>query len=266
MLEVMLNPGLSDGGRWACLRPLCGKDEAVIDDCSDLEANRLLDRLLVQAPGTRVGPGTVCKLAVADRDRLLAALYRHHYGERVEGSLECRSCGASFDMTFELAQLTSNMDRSDGSLATGPDSEGLYTLPDGRRFRLPTSEDQRSVVGLQPETAATTLLERCVVEGHPATDRESLEAAMAAVGATLDIDLDAKCPRCGAEHQVRFDIRAHLLGALALEKTWLVHEVHMIATAYGWNLAEILGLSRESRRAYVRLIEADRASRRRRSP
>jgi hypothetical protein len=55
----------------------------------------------------------------------------------------------------------------------------------------------------------------------------------------------------------------YLLRALAYEKQFLIHEVHRIALAYGWGYDEILSLTREDRRGFVRLIETDFAARRR---
>lgn len=265
MLQVMLDPGLPDG-RLACLRPLAGRDEVAIDAPNDLAAVRLLDGLLVQAPGTGIGPGRASELTISDRDRLLIALYRHYYGEPIEGSAACRACGKTFDLAFDLAELIGTFERRERSLATGPDPEGAYTMRDGRRFRLPNAEDQRSILGLETEEAMTKLLQRCVLEGDVAADREQLEAAMAEAGPMLDLELEAECPDCGTHQKVHFDICSHLLGALASERPWLTHEVHAIATTYGWSLDEILGLSREDRRAYARLIEGDQSRRRRGRP
>ena len=74
MFQIQLRPGLP-GGRWACLRSLCGHDEALIDGTSPWEATVFLDRLLVETPGTSVGPGRAWDLALSDRDRLLATIY-----------------------------------------------------------------------------------------------------------------------------------------------------------------------------------------------
>jgi hypothetical protein len=265
VLHVALDPGLP-GGRFACLRELCGHDEVAVDDTSDLAATLLLSRLLVAAPGTRVGPEAAWDLPIPDRDRLLAAIYRHQYGERVESSVACQGCGAPFDLEFDLDRLTRRLERPERPSASGPDDEGTYRTDDGRRFRLPNGADLRSVVGLEPERAVAILLERCVVEGDANADRERIEAAMAAVGPTLDLDLDATCPECELAQPVRFAMHLHLLALLAAERVWLAHEVHAIATAYGWSLQEILALTREDRHAYVRLIEADRGSRWRDAP
>src|SRR5690606_15514987 len=83
MIEVDLKPGLR-GGPWARLRELRGDDElwaAQGRGASSLVAVELLDRLLVAAPGTTIAPGRARELAVGDRDRLLAAIYRHTFGK-----------------------------------------------------------------------------------------------------------------------------------------------------------------------------------------
>lgn len=262
MLPVALRPGLQGGG-WACLRSLCGHDEAFINGTGAVEAIDFLDRLLVEALGTTVGPGKAKALAICDCDRLFAAIYLNYFGERIEGTALCRNCNEPFESSFSLHDLMTSLEAGAAAKATGPDEEGIYTLPDGRRFRLPTAEDQYSVIGLEAEKAAAALLERCLVEGDPMESPELLQAAMDEVGAVLDLDLDASCPKCGALQGVRFDIQTYLLRALAYEKRFLNHEVHRIAMAYGWGHEAILNLTREDRRAFVRLIEADQAGRRR---
>lgn len=265
MQVVQLSPGLR-GGRWARLRPLCGHDETAIGDGGPLDGIALLDRLLVKMPGTTVGPGTAKDLPVCNCDRLFAALYLQYFGEQVEGTGTCRQCGASFEVAFSLQDLLTDLGKEEGLHATGPDEDGVYTLTDGRRFRLPTTADQLSVLGMDAKEGATTILKRCVVEGEPAIHPELLQAAMDEVGPLLDLDLDAACPECGASEHVRFDIQSYLLRMLTHEKRFLVRELHLIAVAYGWRYEEILSLTREDRRAFVGLIQSEREGRRRLRP
>lgn len=262
MMQVPLNPGLR-GGKWAGLRSLCGDDEAFVNGTSSAEAVAFLDRVLVEAPGTTVGPGKAKDLAVCDCDRLFAAIYLQYFGERIEGTALCRDCNEPFESSFSLRDLMASLEDGRRARATGPDEEGTYTLPDGRRFRLPTADDQYSLVGIEAEKAAAALLERCVVEGDPREDPALLQAAMDEVGAVLDLDLEAACPKCGALQSVQFDIQTYLLRALAYEKRFLNHEVHRIAMAYGWGHEEILSLTREERRAFVQMIEAEQVMPRR---
>lgn len=265
MLQVALRPGLR-GGKWACLRPLCGHDEAYLDHIGSVEAIAFLDRLLVEAPGTTVSPGTAGQLAVCDCDRLFAAIYLKYFGEWVESTVTCSDCNKAFELSFPLRDLMANLAGGAADKADGPDEEGIYVLRDGRRFRLPTADDQHSVMGLGAEESVAALLARCVVEGDATKDPDLLQTAMDEVGGVLDLDLDAACPECGTAQAVRFDIQAYLLRALSYERRFLSHEVHRIATSYGWGYEEILNLTREDRRTFARLIEADQTARRRVRP
>lgn len=256
MLKVQLKPGLK-GGQWAYLRPLCGHDEVFIQGKGLHEATQLLDRLLVANPETTLRAGQASNLAVCDCDRLFAELYLTYFGEQVESTVACQNCAQPFELRFSLRKLIAALNRSTITQATGPDEEGIYSLADGRRFRLPTVRDHDDLIGLSPTQALATLLKRCVVTGDPISDSESLQSAMDEVGAVLDLDLDALCPHCEASQTVQFDIQTYVLRAIAFEQRFLNREVHRIAMAYGWGYQEILNLSREDRRTFVRLIEAD---------
>ena len=94
--QIYLN--FVDGSSWACVREIIGFDEQSIDGTGILSAIRLLDRLLVNAPGTNVGPGYAVNLTSADRDRLLTAIYIRIYGSRVESTVNCKNCEKPFDI------------------------------------------------------------------------------------------------------------------------------------------------------------------------
>ena len=262
MLHVGLNPGIV-GGRWARLRPLCGHDEASINGPDAVDQIAFLDRLLTDAPGTTVGPGKAADLAVCDCDRLFASIYLDCFGERIEGRTACADCREFFDFSFFLAEMMGRLAETTAAEVSGPDREGIFTLANGCRFRLPTAGDQRQLAGLDPSDAAAALLSRCIVEGEPSEDAESLQTTMEQVGPLLDLDLDAICPRCGARQTVRFDIQSYLFRALAYERQFLNYEVHCIAMAYGWGYQEVLSLNREDRRTFVGLIQSTRHAKRR---
>ena len=264
MPDIELNPGIP-GGRWARLRPLCGHDESVVHESGAVDVIAFIDRLLVPAPGTAVGPGCAARLTVSDCDRLYASIYRQYFGDRVEGRARCATCHEPFDLSFLLPALVDDL-AARQSRAAGPDERGIFTAPDGRRFRLPTAGEQVEVRGIGTDEAVAALLARCVVEGDPLRDADTIEDAMAQAGALLDVDLDAVCPHCDAAQTVRFDMQSYLFRTLAHEKRFLLHEVHRIATAYGWAYDETMRLPREDRRRFVQLIEAERVARRRPAP
>lgn len=254
MLCVLLDPGI-DGRRRAFLRSLTGADELA----ADAGALTLLDRLLV-AGSQAIHPGEAARLAVADRDRLLAAIQRGVFGDRIEADAPCRDCGRPFAVAFSLAALVDGQRIRHPEGVAGPDDAGRYRL-DEVTFRLPTSEDLEALVGLPTGHARASLLARCIVEGRGAGREAEIEAAMAALGPTLDGDLEATCPHCATRQDVRFAIDCYLLRCLANERRFLLHETHRIARAYGWSHEAIMALARRDRQDYVRLIDAERQGR-----
>jgi hypothetical protein len=142
MLQITLRPGLQ-GGTWACLRPICGHDEAFINGTSSAEPVAFLDRLLREAPGTTVGSGKAKELAVCDCDRLFAAIYLKYFGERIEGRSLCRDCNEPFESIFSLRDLMASLEDDAAAKATGPMRKASTHCPtagdfDCRRLKIGT--------------------------------------------------------------------------------------------------------------------------------
>ena len=142
----------------------------------------------------------------------------------------------------------------------GPDERGTFLLPDGRRIRAPTVGDVEHAVR---SVDIAALRHACVLEGDADADPELLDAALEAAAPALTRDVAATCPHCAAAQPVRFDLANFLVASLARERPFLLREMHLLARAYGWSLAEILSLNRDDRRALARLCEAERAAARR---
>lgn len=245
------------GGMRVGLRELCGYDEEAVHGADTMSAVELLDRLLVDAPGATLHPGSAARLTAAERDRLLAIVYQHTYGPRIAGTLHCQQCGSAFDLDFALPALLADLASLPQTTGVQPGPAGTYLLPDGRRFRLPTAEDEFAVWHLPPDEAEKSLLARCVVEGDPAVAPQTLQAAMREAGPLLNTELEARCPECGQRQTLGFDLQSYLLSALRFERQQLTREVHRLALMYRWSRPDILGLTRSQRRALVALIEAE---------
>ena len=87
-----------DGARTLRLREPTGQDELALDGIDTSAATAFLSRLVDR-------PDDVAALAATDRDGLLAALHRGLWGDRILTSLECPSCSAMYDLSFELSAL-----------------------------------------------------------------------------------------------------------------------------------------------------------------
>jgi hypothetical protein len=252
LFEVPITPH-SGGPRYALLRELSGREEAFATEPSPLVASELVGRLLAGAPAD------VWSLGVCDRDRLIAELYTRCYGDRIDATAPCRECGKSFAIGFSLDELLAGRVPSRPDGVEGPDEDGTYRLDGGCRFRLPTAADERAAALSPAEDAVRILLERCVVEGEIDASADALEQALEQLAPVLSLDLPARCPHCGLEQQVPFDMAQFFLLALMRERPLLTREVHYLASAYHWSHSEIIGLPRSERRAYVALVLAERA-------
>jgi hypothetical protein len=120
------------------------------------------------------------------------------------------------------------------------------------RCRLPNSEDLLAVVSLADITEAREqLIARCVPSDDP--DLREQAAALMAHQAE-DVQLDLTCPSCGHAWQTAFDIAAFVWRELDDWAQRTLHEIHVIASAYGWSEAEILELSARRRQTYVEML------------
>ncbi len=237
----------------AALREISGNEEWMVQRADTLAAVQLLDHLLLEIPGTDCKPGQASQLSAADRDRMLAAIYRRMYGETVATTLTCRQCHQDFDLDFELDELETTFS------AKPPPPEiqkvgDTFQLSDGIRFRLPTGSDELAVSGLPSDQARSELLRRCLPNGDQG-QTEKVLAAMQTVAPLLEGDLQAACPDCGFTQTLHFDLQRYLLITIQDANGQLVYQVHLLASAYGWSLDSILDLPRSRRLALVKLIE-----------
>lgn len=243
------------------LRELCAHDELSVTDVGTYGAVDLLNRLLISPDGSAVVPAA--SVATADRDRLLAMLYRGLFGTRIESTLTCTTCAEPFDVNFRLDDLLTFMQPAMDKHPAEPITDGMFQLPDGTRFRLPTGADELSIAGMPTEQAVQQLLQRCTVQVVSETTNETIDSevvqqAMEVVAPLLDMDLGAQCPECGQAQSVHFSMQSFLLNRIKNEQRQVAADVHQLAVAYRWAHTEISALPRRLRRMYVGLIQSDR--------
>jgi hypothetical protein len=248
------SPLFTAGWPQAWLREISGLEEQSVAGTQVTEAIGLVDRLLVK--GHRSAGGAK-DMASADRDRVLAAIYRQTYGDHIKGTLECRACEAPFDMDFSLGGFVDHTYAADETPVAQQLPDGSYLIQEGLQLRLPTGEDEVAVIGLDAEKAASKLLERCLVAGDLQAAEAVGEEMISQIAPMLQTEMAAPCPECGHVMSVSFDVQTYLLQSLLQDQERLAWEVHRLATAYGWGLKEILKLPRSMRRNYARLIESE---------
>lgn len=227
------------------LRPITGADENAIHAADLPNALALLDRLLEG--------GRAARLTSAARDRALAALYTAIYGDNIRAVPACPRCGTRYELMFSLKALAESLP------VQPPLPDGTYRTGGGMRFRLPRGEDEIAVIGLPPDAARLELMRRCAPDINVSDSAAvaAVEVAMEAAAPLLNVDLSARCPECGAEQSMWFDVGTYLLEKLIADQARLAMDVHVLAVSYHWSLNEILSLTRSDRRRYLSIIEAE---------
>jgi hypothetical protein len=82
---------------------------------------------------------------------------------------------------------------------------------------------------------------------------QEINRRMAEADPQADVQVTVSCAACGVAWQAMFDIASFLWGEVDRWARRMLHEVHVLASAYGWTEAEILRLGPWRRRVYLGL-------------
>jgi|SRR5215469_984800 len=221
-----------------------------------------VDRALtLLAAVTTESPEELARKSVGRRDARLLETYEQHFGRTLNAFAECPECGERLEYNITTSDLVRNggehQQETDLSLVMGEIS---------LKVRPPNSLDLSAVMGCADLAAARRMLaERCVVEAHSGTNpiaADALpEAALEQVAACLakadpqaEVLIDLTCPSCGHGWQVIFDIESFLWAKVSALAKRLLHEVHLLAGAYGWAESDILAMSAVRRQFYLEMV------------
>ena len=204
----------------------------------------LLDGLRLFTGQTGAEPAET--LPIGRRDRALIDLRARLFGSDMHCATDCPECGDRIELSFDL-----------GALQPAPVRETVQVTSNGSEIRLrpPTTRDILGVLAVPAEARATTLVQHCSLDPLPDPIPpkliEDASAALAEADPDADIELATACPSCGSDHALTFDIGTCLWDDLASAARRLLREVHHLATAYGWNEADILAVPRRRRLEYI---------------
>ncbi len=197
-------------------------------------------------------------LPIGERDRGLLALRSATLGPVVELVSVCPACGGAGEFTFETADLQVAPGAVPGAMAE------IEFAGRSWRFRLPTSVDLAGISGIPDEQSALhRLVSQCLLPDNPgdgqtvsewsAAALDLLQLRMSELDPQGEVRLDLLCPVCAHHWQESFDIADFFWRELAAQARQLLHDVDILARAYGWNESEILSLSPARRQAYLEL-------------
>lgn len=172
-------------------------------------------------------------LPVSLADRALLTLHEEVVGAPLEHTVVCPACGERTTLPLSRADVGEHDRRSAWTGA-------------GAGVREPTWADVLAARG-DPEA----LLRRCSVGAGGTFDD------LARVEGSLSGPLHADCAACRSPLEVDVDVVALVLRELAAVPAELDHDVHVLASRYGWDLEVIEALPDDRRRRLVDLARGE---------
>jgi hypothetical protein len=226
------------------------------------QARSPVDRalLLLAAACPELDAGDLAELSIGQRDAELLRLREWIFGPSVVSLATCSQCGERLELAFQVADVLAPSPARDEQLTSL--SVGPYDV----RFRLPNSRDLTAAAASgDVEEGRRLLVERCVLSARRDDDDEPAGDLPAEVVAVLaeqmaqadpqgDVQLAMACPACGHEWQAAFDIVSFFWSEIHAWARRVLHEVHALASAYGWREADVLAMSPSRRQAYLELV------------
>lgn len=207
-------------------------------------AEHPLDRALGLIAGIEGTPrAAAAALPLDSRDRALYRIGERLFGEQIRLLATCDDCGAETELGFSTRDALAVPEVAERIPLPGQNA--VCRLPDSRDLAaaLTSSEPNRALVAAvidAPEPDVATVA--------------AVEAALAAAAGIADLTLAHSCASCGAAGETPFDILDYLWRRITAEAQRLLHDIHVIASAYGWSGEAILAMSPKRRAAHVALI------------
>jgi hypothetical protein len=219
---------------------------------TDLE--RALTMLACTLPGVR--REELAALPLAARNLLLLRLRQLSFGPQLEGTGTCPHCAGALEFTLPLTAVIANLEERSGT-------DYVEWDEDGRRLRLRSANTADLLSSLQepsPEAAEELVLTRCMSVDNAPGERQVLarlsdaRARFEQLNAPAELHCALTCPQCSSSSTLDLDITRFLWLEVCHAARQLLHDVHALASRYGWSEREIVSMSPRRRAAYLELL------------
>jgi len=187
---------------------------------------------------------------LGERNRALLRLRQALFGDVLAACIDCPQCNERLEFGLSASTLLARQ------------APGVRTIEvDGIRFRLPTTRDLARIAQAVDSQAASRQLFGSIVEYGTLPDEARLAPLVERVAGALDeadpcidLSLAVGCPACSHHWSVSLDVAGYLWDEIDVRARTLLDDVHVLARAYGWDEARILGLSDARRCAYLERV------------
>lgn len=222
-----------------------------------------LDRalLLLTAAYPEISREKLALLSIGQRDACLFALREQMFGSQLHSIATCPGCGEQLEFSLNTQDLP--------IMASIEPAGNMYTLTTEEsevHFRSPNSLDLAAIVGCRDvESARMKLVRSCItqatcqgneiaMEELPASLLSAMVSHMDACDPLAAMDIPLDCTACGQTWTLLFDIVAFFWTEITAQARRLLHEVHTLASHYGWQEADILAMSVVRRQLYLEMV------------
>jgi hypothetical protein len=215
---------------------------------------------LLAAASSEASSDEFASLSIGRRDADLLALREETFGSEMAGVAVCPRCGEQLELLFSAAQI-----RPPPVAETG--QAFALTMDDYQLQVRPPNSLDLAAIGEQPDMILRRrlLFERCLIAAYrvaepisadqlPAEIFDAAEEGMAQADPNADIRLAICCQACDHQWQGTFDILSFFWDEIEAWSTRILHEIHILASAYGWREQEILALSAKRRQIYLAMV------------
>jgi len=197
----------------------------------------------------------LASLPLGRRDARLLDLRRATFGDILNNLCSCPQCNEAVEFEIACSALRT----------PAAEIHGRTLHADGYQLciRPLTSFDLAAAAGAADVAEARRiLLQRCVVEARrndallnadelPEAVRTAVAQAALSTDPQAELLFELVCPACKHQWQATLDIAHILWKEVDARAQRLLMEVHLLARAYGWREADILGMSPARRNAYL---------------
>jgi hypothetical protein len=204
----------------------------------------------------------VARLPLGRRDGRLLHLRAELTSRPLDATAACPVCGERVEFDAHADALLAMADGA--SSATALEVDGFTVT-----WRPPDSDDvlAASAAG-SADDAEVVLLARCVSSaagtdgqvqpaGLPRAVRDAISRAMAEADPLAEVVISLTCPACSTTFDADLDIAAFVWTELRARARRALHDVAVLARAFGWTEAQVLALPERRRQAYLDLVRGE---------
>jgi hypothetical protein len=208
----------------------------------------------------------VARLPLGRRDGRLLHLRAALTSRPLDATAACPACGERVEFDADADALAAMAEGASPSPEASLEVDGFMVT-----WRPPDSDDiiAASAAG-SADDAERVLLARCVSSAArpeglvdpmklPRGVRDAVSRAMAEADPLAEVVISLTCPACSTTFDADLDIGAFVWTELRAGARRVLHEVAVLARAFGWTEAQVLALPERRRQAYLDLARDEYA-------